>query len=110
MLRPDPVSSFLQHIYSFNPLPAADSISRTDDIEIGRNEAFRANRIDQHAPRSFTGNLERRNRGDVAGIDIGCHAIHMIVEYTVPKPKCRPKKKKVQGIMKSTGIEPLLSS
>jgi hypothetical protein len=75
------------------PLPVADTISRTDDIEIGRNEAFRANRIDQHAPRSFTDNLERRNWGDVAGIDICCHAIHMIVECTVPKAKCRPKKK-----------------
>jgi hypothetical protein len=120
MLRPDPVSpayllvqTFPKHpprlaefgnILGIRQLPAGDSISRTDDIEIGRNEAFRANRIDQHPPRSFTGNLERRNRGAVAGIDIGCHAIH--IEYTVPKPK----KKMVQGIMKSTGIEPLLSS
>jgi hypothetical protein len=66
MLRPDPVSpayllvqTFPKHpprlaefgnILGIRQLPAGDSISRTDDIEIGRNEAFRANRIDQHPP------------------------------------------------------------
>src|SRR5258708_36985430 len=74
-------------ILGINPLTAPDSISRTDEIKIGRNESIRANRIDHHAPRSFKVNLERRNRGDGVEIDIGCHAIHVTidVEHTIPK-------------------------
>ena len=68
-------------------LIAADSISGTDEIKIGRNESIRANRIDHHAPRSFNVNLERRNRADVVEIDVRCHAIHVTVdvEHTIPK-------------------------
>jgi hypothetical protein len=74
-------------ILGINPLIAPDSISRTDEIKIGRNESIRANRVDHHAPRSFNVNLERRNRADVVEIDIGCHAIHVtvVVEHTIPK-------------------------
>ena len=70
-----------------NPLTAPDSICRTDEIKIGRNESIRANRIDHHAPRSLNVNLERRNRADIVEIDIGCHAIHVTVvaEHTIPK-------------------------
>jgi hypothetical protein len=95
---------FFQHIYLFTHFPGVPTPSRIWEhprnkaVHCSRfnfpnrtiskpvdNEAIRPNRIDQHAPGSFTGNLERRNRGDVAGIDIGGQAIHMIIEYTIPK-------------------------
>src|SRR5260370_24039730 len=72
-------------ILGINPLTAPDSISRTDEIKIGRNGSIRATRINHHAPLSFNVNLQRRDRVDVVEIDIGCHAIHIIPEYTIPK-------------------------
>src|SRR5258708_24111760 len=70
-------------ILGINQLTAPDSISRTDEIKIGRNESIRANRIDHHAPRSFNVNLERRNRSDVVEIAISAHALRIMLVYPI---------------------------